>query len=102
MCSPKVLESDEISDDEEDIDDGTSDDFDESHENDDLDDAIEKDDIDDAIEEDNFDDAIEEDDFDDTSGDNDFDKYLDDDVDDVDVASEKRNTSSERRESSWS
>jgi len=46
------LESDEISEDEEDIDDFTSDDLDEFHDDEDIDDVLNEDDLGDAIEED--------------------------------------------------
>lgn len=56
LCSPKVLESDETSEDEEDIDDFTFDDLGKFHEDEDPDDALEE------AEEDDIDDTLEDDD----------------------------------------
>ena len=79
LCSPKVFESDEISKDDLDLDNSTSDD-----------------DIDEPLEDDNVDEPLKDDDVDEPLEDDDGDEHLEDeDVegDDVDMASEKRNTS---------
>ena len=87
-------------------DDSTSDDvdnvLDEYIKGDDVDESIEDDDVDESTEDDDVDvdESIEDDDVEDFLEDNDdSDEYLDA-AEDVDLASEKRNTS-EREESSW-
>ena len=67
-----LLESDEISDDQDDDDESTLEEL-----GDDLDDTHNREDLDDSIEDDGLDDSLED----------------EDDAEDVDMASEKRNTS---------
>ena len=73
--------------------------LDESHEGDDFD-NLEEDEIDECFKDDDIDESVEDDDDEDFLEDNDDnDEYLDV-AEDVDLVSEKRNTS-ERKDSSW-